>query len=444
MGDKNDVVLFNNSSLSKCQEILKVRRDQNLKYSTVELPEVPDNIHGYHMPCYRRFTALSKCQRDIMQRAVKIDINNSNPIEEPTDQSGFSLMTKRSEIKSPKPSRIGTFPSLCLFCNQSRKKVKGIEQKLVNVETNDFEKQVRKYIEWMEDSKPLARVTGVNFSAKDVKYHECCRVKYQTEAEGKVNQKRRLVGKDIPTKESTSAWHKSREIHKKSFEALVSCLEEIVFEKKEVLLLTDINIFNHHLLTEFRGEEFDTVGSTAQKLEEKLLKHYGDKICIISGNTFTKDNMVFTASLSVNEAVKKLDVKGNDLKVKIRDVALILLEEINKSEKKQLPENLKIEDIQKSEVDIPELLKLSFQNIIGGPDSRRWASNLKQIRTKSISEDVAFAATSGLIKPQKHLMLGFALRSLTGSRQIVEIMNRLGHCISYHTIEEIETEATFV
>ena len=154
--------------------------------------------------------------------------------------------------------------------------------------------------------------------------------------------------------------------------------------------------------------------------------------------------MVFTASLSVNEAVKKLDVKGNDLKVKIRDVALILLEEINKSEKKQLPENLKIEDIQKSEVDIPELLKLSFQNIIGEPDSRRWASNLKQIGTKSISEDVVFAATSGLIKPQKHLMLGFALRSLTGSRQIVEIMNRLGHCISYHTIEEIKTEATFV
>ena len=30
------------------------------------------------------------------------------------------------------------------------KKVKGIEQKLVNVETNNFDKQLRKYIEWME------------------------------------------------------------------------------------------------------------------------------------------------------------------------------------------------------------------------------------------------------------------------------------------------------
>ena len=141
-----------------------------------------------------------------------------------------------------------------MFCKQSRKKGKGIEQKLVNVETNDFEKQVRKYIEWMEDSKLLARVNGVNFSAKEVKYHAYCRIKYQTETEGKVNQKRCLAGKDIPTEESTSVWHKSREIYKKSFEALVSYFEGIVFEKKEVLLLPDINTFYHHLLTEFRGE----------------------------------------------------------------------------------------------------------------------------------------------------------------------------------------------
>ena len=54
-----------------------------------------------------------------------------------------------------------------------------------------------------------------------------------------------------------------------------------------------------------------------------------------------------------------------------------------------------------------------------------------------------FAATAGLKKPQKHLMLGIASQSLTGSKKVIEIMNRLGHCASYHTIEEVETEATF-
>ena len=79
-----------------------------------------------------------------MQCAKEIDITNDNLNEEPTGRSGFSLVTKRSEIESPKLSRTGIFPSLCLFCKQSWKEVEDIEQKLVNVETNDFEKTSEK------------------------------------------------------------------------------------------------------------------------------------------------------------------------------------------------------------------------------------------------------------------------------------------------------------
>ena len=73
-----------------------------------------------------------------------------------------------------------------------------------------------------------------------------------------------------------------REINKKLFKILVSYLKEIVFAKKQVLLLTDINAFYLDLLKEFRVEDFDTVGLTAQKLEEILLKIYGDTIWTIS------------------------------------------------------------------------------------------------------------------------------------------------------------------
>ena len=60
-----------------------------------------------------------------------------------------------------------------------------------------------------------------------------------------------------------------------------------------------------------------------------------------------------------------------------------------------------------------------------------------------MNEDAVFAATAGLKKSQKYLMLGIALNSLTGSRKVIEIMKCLGHCASYQTIEGIETEATF-
>ena len=39
-----------------------------------------------------------------------------------------------------------------------------------------------------------ARLSGVDFAAKKIKYHSYCRIKYQTETEGQHNQERRMVG----------------------------------------------------------------------------------------------------------------------------------------------------------------------------------------------------------------------------------------------------------
>ena len=64
-------------------------------------------------------------------------------------------------------------------------------------------------------------------------------------------------------------------------------------------------------------------------------------------------------------------------------------------------------------------------------------------RVNSLSQDAIYAVTSGHIKPSKHLKLGIAMKSLTGSRQVINILNRLGHVPSYNVIEEIETEMTF-
>ena len=35
-----------------------------------------------------------------------------------------------------------------------------------------------------------------------------------------------------------------------------------------------------------------------------------------------------------------------------------------------------------------------------------------------------------------------AIKSLTGSRKVVDLLNRLGHCTSNSTVEELETKLT--
>ena len=78
-----------------------------------------------------------------------------------------------------------------------------------------------------------------------------------------------------------------------------------------------------------------------------------------------------------------------------------------------------------------------------GNDNRKTNSAIKKRRIESIAHDIFYSATGGSIKPSKQLLLGLAVKSMTGSRRLIEILNRLGHSINYHTIEELETELTY-
>ena len=60
-----------------------------------------------------------------------------------------------------------------------------------------------------------------------------------------------------------------------------------------------------------------------------------------------------------------------------------------------------------------------------------------------MAADTVFSVTNGRKKPSKHLKFGLAVKSMTGSKKLIGMLNRYGHCVSYTTIEELETELTF-
>ena len=43
------------------------------------------------------------------------------------------------------------------------------------------------------------------------------------------------------------------------------------------------------------------------------------------------------------------------------------------------------------------------------------------------------------MKPSKHIVLAFSIKSLTGNMELIIALNRLGHCISYSLMQEIDT-----
>lgn len=56
-------VQFTLATLNKSKSILKIRKDNNLKFSDISLPEEVNANTGYHVKCYKNFLAVMKKYR---------------------------------------------------------------------------------------------------------------------------------------------------------------------------------------------------------------------------------------------------------------------------------------------------------------------------------------------------------------------------------------------
>ena len=61
--DTTKIIPFNNESLEKCQNVLKIWCKAGSKYFSKTLPD-DINKYGYHISCYRQFVALPSKYKD--------------------------------------------------------------------------------------------------------------------------------------------------------------------------------------------------------------------------------------------------------------------------------------------------------------------------------------------------------------------------------------------
>ena len=154
-----NILLFNESTLSKCRFVLSIRKSEEPKYSSIVLLESIETDRGYHLVSYRRFVALSQQQQE--------------KIGEPWESgSQNKTVLTRSGITMPKSySNAGIFPKICLFCSSARKKAKEKEQKLINIENAKFQEKVTQHTTWLQDQPILTKITAVDLTSREAK---CC------------------------------------------------------------------------------------------------------------------------------------------------------------------------------------------------------------------------------------------------------------------------------
>ena len=204
---------FDDHTLDKCSKVLSIRKAKNLKYKEVVLPENVNKKTGYHAECYRKFTALGR-----------------NTLPKCDDVESKSVHTRSKSTLASGSSSTGIMSKICIFCTKKDKKQNGSKQKLVSLETRDFEEKIKKYATTLWDQALLSILGSIDFVAKEIHYHGVCRTKYQTAAE--------QVSKTSQNKEATKCpinlWHRVREVHSEAFKSIYSLVEDQVITGGEV------------------------------------------------------------------------------------------------------------------------------------------------------------------------------------------------------------------
>lgn len=57
----------------------------------------------------------------------------------------------------------------------------------------------------------------------------------------------------------------------------------------------------------------------------------------------------------------------------------------------------------------------------------------------SVGQDLVYGSSKGRVSTPKHVGLAMSVKHLTGSKQVIMMLNRCGHTISYDNLERIET-----
>ncbi len=371
-------------------------RFKTSKFFTIELPGSYDDSCGYHSSCYKDYTA------------VPLDEQHE---DDSTIQEGYTL--RKSIEHTASTSSTGVFPKECIFCKKAgRLKIsRDKSEALTQCMTDGIQDSVLDAVKAVGDKELEVKLTGVDFVAKEVHYHRSC-------FKGLLNVARDL--KDKPTSQHEEPWRKMHEY----------ILSQIV-KTDGAELLTSL----HKRYMEWLGQ--DDTAFLAHHLEVKILKEFKEDV-LIANISKKKGNVVYSCNISKEVAIRRafFDEHG------VKEAALKLRQEILQMETTS-SSTYSVDRVINGDGDPPSIVKTFFRVLFTGNDNEDLCSDKITRLVNSASDDVVFSTTRGRIKPAKHMCVGIGIKSLTGSKRVIDIMNRYGGSISYSVAEEIETDIAF-
>lgn len=317
----------------------------------------------------------------------------------------------------------------CFFCMKINIKRKGRQIYCRNIKNKiPFLQKIKSYATELNDIEMLQKIeeesNSVNQSS--LAYHNNCNVNYFAKHQRKVNPP------------STDDWSKKRDSHKIAKQRLILYIEKEIIANRRVLSLIHLqDCYTEFLKETYENTDLEASIFSTHVLKDFILKTLQNKITVVKIS-----NKQFCISSEVDiEAIDDEEIQDIIFEQEAQDFALKYRKNIMKIKKKPLTDFIDSEVLNKGECDIPKWLNIFWTTALSGV-GKESCDRVRRL-SSCYSQDSIYSITRGYIKPKKHILLGMTVKSLTGSKKVVEILSRQGYCITYPSILELETSAAY-
>ena len=388
--------------------------------STLDDETLPADVY-YHAKCRSLFTMKRE-----LEKILKLSQGPSD-----TEQKERILREKASG------SRIYD-KTICIFCNKSSKYLKKshTREELRSCVELRADENVRQAAEQKNDGKILA-LSSRDLVAAEASYHGSCYKDYTRQPK---QSEATSIAMHVDPDEQLYM-----DTENEALEKLFDFIRNDIFEKPRTVTMISLK---EKLSSWIHSAGIkDVKDSTTRHLKRKLETEFSDTIIIFK--TQDRKLLVMPRMLSaemlaeeVYTLSQELDILKSDLsnKSNIINKAAIYLHDDVKATLKDYPMSWPPDpvNLNKEHINLPSTLSTFLEIILTGKQSTNITHRISWA-IMSIGQDLQYSVSQGQYRPPKHIILSSAIKSLTGNVECIKILNRLGHCVSYSILEEIDT-----
>ena len=346
----------------------------------------------------------------------KVPIEGYIPQEEDNNRKGASSIggkTRSSSSSSSAPIQ----PKVCVICNRERGSTKHRPRQTFRL---CQKKRAQLFLDAMNFNMDDVKIrcslyeTPGDLFAADVETHNTCMKEYLE----KYNRRLEALSKHIQTRE-----------------------EQMVLDKVSIQVFESLDLttcgYPISSIRDLINESHDEANMDNRKVKILLVKHFGDKICFTYPHDRKLSQMVFSNMFSCStvvetlrsHAINKVKSVADELRSEVKAFDFGLDDSICNGDDVNL-------SMDKYKSNRPKKWLEFVRYLFPGRSTTE--SECWLLKFDTVFQVLFYWMTNCKMTPL-HCSLAHTLHSLSKSRQLLEITNRHGLTVSYHTMKRIDT-----